>query len=148
MCVTVAVSHAADNRTVTDAGWATLTAGVHRHRRPKLKLLFGVNLANHDDTLPHYVVSNNNDWGNEAVLTYFHAQARIRRRVAAVAVLRTAWYRSNGRPAYDDTGAEALWTRAATLAHMLQLRRLCRVREEAGEGEVVEPFGRCVVSYL
>ena len=98
-------------------------------------------LAEYDDTLPDYVVEANR-LNNEAVLSYYRAQARDRRRVAAVAVLRTAWHRSRGRPVRD----EAHTTRAAKLAHMVQLRRVCRVRE--GKEEVVEPFGRCVVAYL
>ena len=105
-------------------------------------------LANFDDTLPDDIKRSNDQHGNEALLQYYRAraQARIRRRVAAVAALRTAWRRSHGRPVRDVAGDEAQPTCAAALAHMVQLRRMCRVRE--GKDEVVEPFGRCVVAYL
>ena len=107
-----------------------------------------MHLTKYDDTLPKHVVeANERGWGdNEPVLTYYRTQARMRRRVAAVAMLRTAWHRSHGRPVRDAAGDEAQTTRAAKLAHIVQLRRVCRVRE--GTGEVVEPFGRSVVAYL
>ena len=111
-----------------------------------LKVLYcNDNLADYDDTLPDDIIRHNSK-GNQALLQYYRAQARIRRRVAAVAVLRTAWRRSHGRPVRDAAGDKAQSTRAAELAHMVQLRRMCRVRE--GKDEVVEPFGRCVVAYL
>ena len=137
---------AADNYDVTDAGWAAVSAGVRRNPALALKQLWHVYLPDYDDTLPDHIVKDKNNKANEAVLSYYRAQARGRRRVAAVAVLRTAWHRSRGRPVCD----EAQTTRAAKLAHMLQLRRVCRVRngDGKGEGEVVEPFGRCVVAYL
>ena len=138
---------AAGNLAVTDAGWAVLAAGVRRNTHLTLELLQGVGLAKYDDTLPDDVVTKNkSSRSNDAVLTYYRTQARIRRRVAAVAMLRTAWHRSHGRPVRDAAGDEAQTTRAAKLAHMVQLRRVCRVRE--GTGEVVEPFGRSVVAYL
>ena len=117
-------------------------AAVRRNANGALKQVWGTDLSKHDDTLPDDVAEENKHWGNDAVVWYYRVQARIRRRVAAVAVLRTAWHRSRGRPARDD----AATTRAAVLAHMVQLRRVCRVRE--GKEEVVEPFGRCVVAYL
>ena len=105
-------------------------------------------LPNFDDAVPDDIQRRNTNHGNKALLQYYcdRAQARICRRVAAVAVLRTAWRRSRGRPVRDTAGNEAQPTRAAALAHMMQLRRMCRVRE--GKEEVVEPFGRCVVAYL
>ena len=57
--------------------------------------------------------------------------------------LRALWMNANcshGRQVAGDK------TRAAELAHMVQLRRVCRVRE--GKDEVVEPFGRSMVVYL
>ena len=104
------------------------------------------NLADLDNTLPDDIKRRNNNYGNGAMLQYYRAQARIRRRVAAVAALRRAWRRSHGRPVLVAAGGKAQLTRAAALAHMVQLRRMCRVRE--GKNEVVEPFGRCVVAYL
>ena len=136
---------AAVNGGVTKAGWAALSAGVRRNPNLALKHLEGVDLAEYDDTLPDHVVKDNNSW-NITLLRYYRAQARVRRRVAAVAVLRTAWRRSHGRPVRAGAGAATQPTRAAELAHMVQLRRVCRVRE--GEEEVVEPLGRCVVAYL
>ena len=134
---------ASDNRDVTDAGWAALSAGVRRNLDLALDFMKATDLCKYDDTLPDDVVkSNRSRTGNKAVLSYYRAQARIRRRVVAVAMLRTAWRRSRGRPVLD----EAQTTRAAKLARMVQLRRVCRVRE--GKEEVVEPFGRCVVAYL
>ena len=130
---------------VTDAGWAALSLGVRCNPNIALTELWGNSLAKYDDTLPDYVVEDN-EFDNEVVLSYYRAQARIRRRVAAVAVLRTAWRRSHGRPVCDAAGDKDKPTRAAELAHMVQLRRMCRVRE--GKDEVVEPFGRCVVAYL
>ena len=133
----------AGNYNVSDAGLATVPAGVRRNPNLALQQLLGVQLADHDATLPDL----DNDGWNKAVLSYYRTQARIRRRVAAVAVLRTAWHRSHGLPMRDDVGGdEAQSTRVAKLAHMVQLRRMCRVRE--GPSEVVEPFGRCVVAYL
>ena len=134
---------AAGNRNVTDAGWAALSAGVRRNPDLALKQLWGVQLPKYDDSLPDHVGKD-----QEAVLSYYRAraQARVRRRVATIAVLRTAWHRSRGRPVRDGGSAEAQSTRAAKLAHMVQLRRLCRVRE--GKDEVVEPFGRSMVAYL
>ena len=116
---------------------------------PCLKyVICGYNLADFDDTLPDDIKRRNDRFGNDALLQYYRAsaQARIRRRVAAVAVLRTAWRRSHGRPVRDAAGDTSQPTLAAELAHMVQLRRMCRVRE--GKDEVVEPFGRCVVAYL
>ena len=124
-----------------------MSAGVRRNPNPALKQLSGADLAKYDDTLPDHVVKHNN-WRSEAMLSHYRAraQARIRRRVAAVAVLRTAWRRSHGWPGHDAAGDKAQSTRAAELAHMVQLRRMCRVRE--AKDEVVEPFGRSVVAYL
>ena len=133
------------NRKVTDAGWAAVSAGVRRNPNLALQVLYGVDMAKYDNTLPDHVVKSN-DGSNLAVLSYYGAQARIRRRVAAVAVLCTAWRRSHGRPVCDSNSAEAHATRVMKLAHMVQLRRMCRVRE--GKNEVAEPFGRCVVAYL
>ena len=106
------------------------------------------NLADLDDTLPDDIKLRNDMKGNKLLLQYHRAraQARIRRRMVAVAVLRTAWRRSHGRPVRNAAGVEPQSTRAAALAHMVQLRQVCRVRE--GKDEVVEPFGRCVVAYL
>ena len=138
---------AADNDDVTDAGWAALSAGVRRNLNLALKRMSGVDLTRCDDSLPDDVVkANDRLLGNIAALSYYRAQARIRRRLAAVAVLRTAWRRSHGRPVRGIAADEAHGTRAAELARMVQLRRMCRVRE--GKEEVVEPFGRCVVAYL
>ena len=134
-----------ENKGVSDAGRAELSAGLRRHPNLVLKQLHGVYLGKYDK-LPDHVLHANNDYWNEAVLSYYRVQARIRRRVAAVAMLRTAWRRSRGRPVRDTAADEAQSTRAAKLAHMVQLRRLCRVRE--GKEEVVEPFGRSVVAYL
>lgn len=146
MVCLVSWSWATGNADITDAGWATLSAGVRRNPHLALKLLFGVDLGKYDDTLPAHVVAKDErsatyNW-NMSVLSHYCAQARIRRRVAAVAVLRTAWHRNNGRP--GQAAAQA--TRVAALAHMLQLRRLCRVPD--GKAEVVEPFGRAVVAFL
>ena len=125
-----------------------MSAGVRRNLNLALKELYGVDLAKYDGTLPDHVVNANaSSWAaNKVVLSYYHVQARIRRRVAAVAMLRTAWRRSHGRCVRDVAGTEAQSTRVAELAQMVQLRRVCRVRE--GKEEVVEPFGRCVVAYL
>lgn len=130
---------AAGSDRVTDAGWAALFAGVRSNPKLALEELCGVRLTKYDDTLPDNVVRRNSGW-NRAVLSYL---VRITRRLAAVAVLRTAWRRSHGQPVH---GSAVLDTPAAKLAHMLQLRRLCRVRD--GRNEVVEPFGRAVVAYL
>ena len=124
-----------------------MSAGVRRNRNLALKMLYGMDLAKYDGTPPAYIVRDNDQWyGNTALLSHYRAQARIRRRVAAVAVLRTAWRRSHGRPVRDAAGDTAQSTRAAALLYMVQLRRMCRVRE--GKEEVVEPFGRCVVAFL
>ena len=138
---------AAGNDNVTDAGWAALSAGVCCNLNIALETLLGVDLAKYDGTLPDDVIEDNT-YLNAAVLSYYRVrvQARIHRRVAAVAVLRTAWRRSHGQPLRAEAADEAQSTRAAELAHMVQLRRMCRVRE--GKEEVVEPFGRCVVAYL
>ena len=133
------------NHDVTAAGWAALSAGVRCNPDLALDVLPYVDLTTYDDTLPDHVVKDN-DWLNKSVLSYYRAQARIRRRVAAVAMLRTAWRRSHGRPVRDAVADETQPTHAAALAHMMQLRRMCRVRE--GKDEVVEPFGRSVVAYL
>ena len=134
---------ATGSKSVTDAGWAALSVEVRRNPNLALQEMIGVDLVKYDDTLPDDVVKKNDRWsGNAAVLSYYRVQARIRRRVAAVAVLRTAWHRSHGCPVRDG----AATTRAAKLARMVQPRRMCRVRE--GKEEVVEPFGRCVVAYL
>ena len=130
----------------TDAGWAALSASVRRNPYLALKKLVGVDLAKYDDTLPDHVAKDNRSYSNTTVLSYYRAQARIRRRVAAVATLRTAWRRSHGRHVRDAAGDETQSTRAAALAHLVQLRRVCRVRE--GKEEMVEPLGRCVVAYL
>ena len=116
-----------------------MSAGVRRNPNLALDTLSDVNLAKYDDTLPDHA----RRFGNSTILPYYRAQARIRRRVAAVAVLRTAWHRSHG---LSERDAAVQTTRAEKLAHMVQLRRMCRVRE--GTGEVVEPFGRCLVAYL
>ena len=139
---------AADNKDcITDAGRAALSASVRRNRNLALQQLYGMDLAKYDDTLPDHVSTDSDrKLENRAVLSYYRAQARIRRRVAAVAVLRTAWRRSHGRPVRDAAGDTAQSTRAAALLYMVQLRRMCRVRE--GKEEVVEPFGRCVVAFL
>ena len=136
---------AAVNDDVTDAGQAAVSAGVRRNPHLALKKLWGAHLVKHDDTLPDSVKAVNR-WDNVAMLSHYRVQARIRRRVAAVGMLRTAWRRSHGRPVRAGAGAATQPTRAAELAHMVQLRRMCRVRE--GKEEVVEPFGRCVVAYL
>ena len=81
---------------------------------PTLARLSGMDLAEHDDTLPNDIVEGNRR-GNETVLSNYRAQARIRRRVAAMAMLRTAWRRSHGRPAVGDETQSA---RSAKLAHM------------------------------
>ena len=135
---------AADNLRVPAEAWAELSANVRRSPLLTLKQLSGVDLTEYDSTLPHSVVETNASCldENSAVLSYYRAQARIRRRVAAVAVLRTAWRRSHGQPACAGPPT----TRAASLAYLLQLRRVCRLRE--GKDEVAEPFGRCVVAYL
>ena len=150
-CWRFATRLAADNTLVTSAGWTVLSEGVRRNLNLALIHLYGMDLAKGDDTLPDDVVNCNNSYSNEAVLTYYRARAqarmrRIRRRVAAVAVLRTAWHCGKGRPARGIAADATQSTRAAELAHMVQLRRMCRVRE--GREEVVEPFGRCVVAYL
>ena len=137
---------AAVNGGVTDAGWAALSVSVRSNTNLALKVLVGVDLAKYDDTLPDPVVKDNLKSNNKVVLSYYRAQSRICRRVAAVAMLRTAWHRSHGRPVRAGAGAATQPTRAAELAHMVQLRRICRVRE--GKEEVVEPFGRSVVAYL
>ena len=139
------VSIATDSEFVTDAGRAALSLGVRRTLSVALETVHGLDLAKYDDSLPDHIVEANDSDGNTAVLSYYRAQARIRRRVAAVAVLRMAWSRSKGRPE-RVVGEDEQTTRAAKLAHMVQLRRVCRVRE--GTAEVVEPFGRCVVAYL
>lgn len=129
---------------VTDAGWAALSATVRRSKQLALEKLCGVDLTKYDDTLPPDVVEQDkHSASNKAVLSFYRAcaRARIRRRVGAVAVLRTAWRRGNGRPGDRHTAG----SRVAALAHMLRLRRFCRVRDDA---EVVEPFGRTVVAYL
>ena len=140
-CLTMTAGH----KSVTDAGWAALLASLRRNPNLTLKELQGTKLAKYDGTLPKHAVVANDTW-NKAVLSHYRAQARIRRRVTAVAALRTAWHRSHGQPVRDVGGADAGTTRAAKLAHMVQLRRMCRVRE--GKDEMVEPFGRCVVAYL
>ena len=134
---------------LTKHGAKHLVEALHSYAGPCLQSLHcDYSLANFDDNLPDGIKRYNRRFGNAALLQYYraHAQARIRRRVAAVAVLRTAWHRSHGRPVRDTTGDEAQPTRAAALAHMVQLRRMCRVRE--GKDEVVEPFGRCMMAYL
>ena len=145
--MTVVVSAAASfvgcagNKGVTATGWAALAAALRRNVNPALKELWGTDLADYDDALPDDV-DDAPSWSNEEALSYYRVQARTRRRVAAVAVLRTAWHRSHGRPVRDG----ATTTLAAALAHMVQLRRVCRVRD--GGAEVVEPFGRAMVAYL
>ena len=140
----------ADAWSVTDATWAALLASVRRNPNFALAELYRMDLSKHDDTLPDDVVQDNDPWsGNKAFLTHYRTQARICRRVAAVAVLCTAWHRSHGLPVHD-VGDKAQSTRTAELVHMVQLRRVCRVQEGKGEGEgeVVEPFGRCVEAFL
>ena len=132
------------NINISSSGWSALAAAVRRNPNLALRKLRGVDLARHDDTLPRAVAEANDRWSNEHALSCYCAQARVRRRVAAVAVLRLAWQRSNGRPMAASPSISTC-NRAATLAHMLQLRRLCRVRDGL---EVVEPFGRAVLAYL
>ena len=129
---------ASDNHGDTSAGWTALSAGVRRNRNLALGSVRGEDMTRYDGALPYYIVFGDKR-ENRGVLSYYRAQARIRRRVAGVAVLRTAWRRSHERPV---PGEEADTTRATELAHMVQLRRVCRVRE--GTDEVVEPFGRCM----
>ena len=116
---------------------------MRRNPDPALEHLWGVNLARYDGSLPDQFVEDYRRFhANQHVLSHYRAHARIRRRTAAVAVLRTAWRRGNGRP---ERRCDSETTSATALAHMLQLRRLCRVR---GGVEVVVPFGRAIVAYL
>lgn len=107
----------------------------------QLRRFLGWSLAKLDAALPPDKTTRS----NEAVLRYY----RSRQRLAALAVLRLAWRRSGGRPGAAATSQALPSTpgdhRAKALAHMLQLRKLCRVR---GEGEAVEPFGMAVVAFL
>lgn len=119
---------------------ALLAAAVRRSPNLTLRYLSGVYLHDIDDTLPEDVASANKQ-GTAAALSYYRAQARMRRRMAAIAVMHRAWRRSGGRPAAADSARSPV----TRLAHMMQLRRMCRVR---GEGELVEPFARSVVGYL
>lgn len=53
--------------------WAVLVETLRRSCH--LNKLFGVNLAQYDNTLPDSVVRDNNSFGNEAVLKYYRAVA-------------------------------------------------------------------------
>lgn len=129
------------NHSVTDVGYTLLLDALRTSDMLHLDHLHGIDPTKFDDTLPPDVRDKNFfAHGNPTVLSHYRAQSRIRRRVKAVAVLRRAWRHSTGQPRApcDDS-------RAAALAHVLQLRRLCRTRDDA---KVVEPFGHAVVAYL
>lgn len=102
-----------------------------------LRTLVGTKLAVYDDS--------GLQGSNETILDHYRARAkaRLRQRVGGIVVLCRAWSRSEGRP--DRASGPPSRSRAAALAHMLQLRRVCRVRDGV---EVVEPFGRATVAFL
>ena len=135
------VLHVAENFNVTAAGWAALSAAVYRNPCLELKYVFGVDLVD---------MKADKMCSNSSLLTRLRKKThrRVRARVRGLSLLRTAWRQGAGKPARASLPAKQpveLDRRAAALAHMLQLRRLCRVR---GDAEAVEPFGRAVVMYL
>lgn len=147
---------------VSTTGQAALAAAIRRNDNLALRKLFSsAELGKFDDSVPHDI-ANTYSYGQTLALTHYRVQARVRRRMAVVAVLRRAWQQRSGvrppaaapaldaerrgkRRAVSSTAATPGTGRAAALAHMLTLRRLCRLRDRC---EVVEPFSRAVVLYL
>ena len=133
-------SLSAGGRLISTASRAALAAGLRRNPDLALKELHGVDLTKCDDALPGRVVKLNSPYDNKAVLLHYRylSQARIYRRVAAVAMLRAAWQRSNGRPVRGAAGKLARVKPATALARKLQQQRqLRRLRRQRSNGRPV-----------